>query len=510
MIKVVFIGNSLTYVNDLPAVLVELGKSADPPVVFDTSDKCLKGAATLGYFLQPRTIPNNPALENHILQCSVQMIDEVNADFVVLQSNSVGSQLRGAVPEFWHGLIRPTSAKTVMFMTWGIGEDSNIFDGDALSLQTRYNDIGRFLDVSVAPVGSAWTKHYDESNVSLHSSDNIHPAPAGTYLAALVFYSTLTGQDPRSLGTGGLAIDESLANHLRQIAWETYKENPLADVSSQQTKVPEDDYGNSRDNATPYVIGEILNGSLGPSDADVFKFTVPQDGRVKISVSDGTKELYVNIMDSDGGVIGQSIYSEVGVEIARRSFEKLGNDAVLKHENDYFLRIGGGVNIDPEGGAVNAVSSEYTISSEFYAGPDPLDCNGGRRDPIAGLCWSSFVTPSAIYSWQESFDYCDTLDVEGHADWRLPALSEFTDILDNCDGDVTSGKDGHCDPCKDSPRCESLFGTTDFPDRFWTSSSNADEANGMWAVRPKCGYVRSLDKTDLIIVNYSNRRCVRE
>jgi len=43
----------------------------------------------------------------------------------------------------------------------------------------------------------------------------------GTYLAACVFYATLTGRDPRGLGDGGLAVGADDAAFLQGIAWET-------------------------------------------------------------------------------------------------------------------------------------------------------------------------------------------------------------------------------------------------------------------------------------------------
>ena len=500
-IKVVFIGNSLTYVNDLPKVLVNLGKSANPPVVFDISDKYLQGAASLGYLWHPVISPPNPVLISKIVQGTIKMISEADADFVVLQDQSSGPDLTGVIPELWHGLIHPTGAKTVMFMTWGIGE--NITESGAI-LQNKYNNIAEFLGVNVAPVGSAWLRHYGKSDVSLHSSDGTHPAPAGTYLSALVFYATLTGRDPRELSTGGLSIDEVLAESLRQIAWETYKDSPLADVSTQNTSLPKDDHGNTLDKATPYTFGESLDGVLGPSDVDFFKFTIPADGRIEISISSTDKSMYAHIMDPGGKIIGRAIYPAKQTYIDKSSFTDFGNDPVLKSGDEYFLRITGGVEIKHGGEINNTIFSEYTITSKLLTGADPLDCNGGRLDKDTGLCWQDPVSPFIVVTWQEAADYCNTLSLAGHTDWRLPTLNELTDLLSNCDGNVTSEKEGSCDSCENSAKCNALMAPS--YESYWTSSPAAGDSDSAWSVNLNAGFVKHYKKEESF---HCNHRCVR-
>src|SRR5205823_4693251 len=64
-------------------------------------------------------------------------------------------------------------------------------------LADAYDTIGSELRVTVAPVGLAWGATEPRlPTLDLYIDDGSHPAPAGSYLAALVIYSTLTGRSP--------------------------------------------------------------------------------------------------------------------------------------------------------------------------------------------------------------------------------------------------------------------------------------------------------------------------
>ena len=79
----------------------------------------------------------------------------------------------------------------------------------------------------------AWKKALAANpRLVLHQSDKSHPRPAGSYLAACVFYATLLDKSPVGLpaelkkGTPvlvRLAPDKLLA--LQTIAWQTVQEN---------------------------------------------------------------------------------------------------------------------------------------------------------------------------------------------------------------------------------------------------------------------------------------------
>jgi hypothetical protein len=110
-----------------------------------------------------------------------------------------------------------------------------------------------------------------------------------------------------------------------------------------------------------------------------------------------------------------------------------------------------------------------------------LDCEGGRLDPKQDLCWQD-PRAGKSFEWQEAIDYCDGLDLAGHADWYLPSRDEFIDLLGGCEGDH-----GPCDSCDQSGTCSALFGSDS--DRYWSSSVYADSSSSAWYVGFGYGYV---------------------
>jgi hypothetical protein len=54
-------------------------------------------------------------------------------------------------------------------------------------------------------------------------------------------------------------------------------------------------------------------------------------------------------------------------------------------------------------------------------------------DPATGLMWAKKDSGSYA-TWQEATDYCRSLRLAGHSDWRLPAVEELEGIYDNSAG----------------------------------------------------------------------------
>ncbi|MHC4741093.1 MAG: hypothetical protein ACYS8Z_04240 [Planctomycetota bacterium] len=208
--RVLFIGNSYTYQNDLPGVLRQLVNSSKPPSKF-VADKITRGGYTL---------------EAHFKDSAVmEKIRQGTWDFVILQEQSLRPiQDPKRMYEFARKLdaeIRKSGAETVLFMTWARRNKPQMTAG----LSAVYNHIGEQLNASVAPVGLAWAKAVRERpDIVLYRSDNSHPTVRGTYLAACVFYSTLTGQSPKDLPDTTQGISHQNARVLRRIAWETVAE----------------------------------------------------------------------------------------------------------------------------------------------------------------------------------------------------------------------------------------------------------------------------------------------
>ena len=212
--RVLFVGDSLTFRNDLPGMVGRLAAAKPGPVpLIVVSDT--RPATSLGYWAASGQLR--------------RLIADVPWDVVVLQEQSVIPALApadraAAMDAPLHSLdaaIRADGGGTMLFETWA--HEYGVFTGDSYeAMQQRIDDAyqseGAAVGARVAPVGMAWARaHQLAPSLGLWGGDDTHPSTEGTYLAACVFYDMLTGRSP--VGNPYAAgIDPLTARMLQQIA----------------------------------------------------------------------------------------------------------------------------------------------------------------------------------------------------------------------------------------------------------------------------------------------------
>ena len=182
--KILFIGNSFTQRNDLPALLAGLAATADKGTQVE-SELVAAGGASLRQHLNKGT--------------AGLLLAEGGWDYVVLQEQSTlpiknPKRTQENIRDF-HGIIADSGARTVLYMTWA---RLNAPETQA-TLAATYDDIGTELGVTVVPAGLAWQQVLAQTAATatapvLHDADKSHPTLAGSYLAALCFQWTLFGE----------------------------------------------------------------------------------------------------------------------------------------------------------------------------------------------------------------------------------------------------------------------------------------------------------------------------
>jgi hypothetical protein len=209
--KILFIGNSYTYYNDLDIVLKKLAASARPSVKFLIA-RIAEGSATL------ETHYNNPA--------TLAKIRNMKWDIVILQEQSFRPiedvQAFYAFARKLDAVIKDSGARTVFYMTWARQNKPEMTE----PLNKAYTQMGRQLGALVAPVGLAYVASLkSDPAIPLYIEDGSHPTPQGTYLAACVFYATLTGRSPVGLSTAGMKeLTPPQARSLQETAWTTVQD----------------------------------------------------------------------------------------------------------------------------------------------------------------------------------------------------------------------------------------------------------------------------------------------
>ena len=242
-LQILFVGNSYTYVNDLPAMIQALA-AADSGARPVTVDRVLAGGAHLRWHWTGKGRGGKP-----MRTCARAVIEKGLFDVVIIQEQS---QMPAVAPDvtvkyatLLSGAARGRGAMPVMFMTWARRSDMKDprgADRPAMSpaamqsaLASAYIQAGKAGQADVAPVGLAWAAvGKARPALALHKGDGSHPSPAGSYLAACVFHAVLTGRSPVGLPakltaaakgkTRTLAaIPPATAAMLQKTAWETVR-----------------------------------------------------------------------------------------------------------------------------------------------------------------------------------------------------------------------------------------------------------------------------------------------
>ncbi len=219
--SILFIGNSYTYVNDLPQTLVKLADSGGYEIVTGMS-------APGGWTLRQHDTAE-PALNK---------LKERQWDFVVLQEQSVvpavensrNNEMYPAVRSL-NEKIKQAGASPILYLTWGRRGGMPEFGfSDFNSMQEQltrgYLGIAQELGLRVAPVGEAWKAALAQRpGLDLWQGDGSHPTMTGTYLAACVFYAAIYAKSPEGLGYRA-DLPKETAQFLQTIANQTVLTDP--------------------------------------------------------------------------------------------------------------------------------------------------------------------------------------------------------------------------------------------------------------------------------------------
>ena len=184
-LRVLFIGNSYTYVNDLPWLTARLAASGKEARALEAEMVAVGGASLKSHWEGGRAL---------------EAIRKGRWDFVVLQEqSSLPIERPGLMHRYarlFDAEIKKAGARTVFYLTWA-GEGN---EQAQEALTQAYAIIAKELGAQLAPVGLVWQQvRREKPGLKLYSEDGRHPDPAGSYLAACVFYVTFYGKSPAGL-----------------------------------------------------------------------------------------------------------------------------------------------------------------------------------------------------------------------------------------------------------------------------------------------------------------------
>jgi hypothetical protein len=180
---VLFIGNSLTYYNDLPILVQGIADAA--------------GGDSLIIDMVAR--PDMALVDHWNAGAAQHAIASRHWDYVVLQqgpsSTDVNRDSLRTLTKMFAPLITGAGGKAVLFSAWpSIGRRQD-FPRAAESYRLAAEDVSGLY----APVANAWIEAWNrDANLQLYV-DDLHGNSVGSYLAALTIYSTIFRKSPVGL-----------------------------------------------------------------------------------------------------------------------------------------------------------------------------------------------------------------------------------------------------------------------------------------------------------------------
>jgi hypothetical protein len=215
-LHVLFLGNSYTYVNNLPQVIHDIAITTGDTLIFDSNT------------------PGGYTLQQHLTDSiSLNKIMLGNWDYVIMQEQSQLPSFEDYDDYYAYRLcsiIQQYSpcARSMFYMTWGRknGDALNCpvwppvctYEGMDSLLRISYLEMAGNTKSEVSPVGEVWNYiRHNYSLIELYQADESHPSLAGTYAAACSFYSSLFRKDP-SLTTYDYSLSASDAAQIRLAA----------------------------------------------------------------------------------------------------------------------------------------------------------------------------------------------------------------------------------------------------------------------------------------------------
>ncbi|MFT5983083.1 MAG: hypothetical protein ACI9RM_001524 [Ulvibacter sp.] len=217
--RVLFIGNSYTYYNDLPDLLSQAASSAGDVVIHDSNT------------------PPNVSWQDHVddLQTSAKIM-QGNWDYVALQEagRATGFSDQWVMENVYpyanelNDLIEEYNpcGETLFYLTWGElnGVPSicptyppfcNYEEMDDL-IRLRHLIMAENYEAEVSPVGAVWRYlHVNHPGIDLYEPDGYHPSLIGSYVGAITFYTSIFRKDP-NLVSFNSTLSPTLANTIRE------------------------------------------------------------------------------------------------------------------------------------------------------------------------------------------------------------------------------------------------------------------------------------------------------
>ncbi|MGI9532241.1 SGNH/GDSL hydrolase family protein [Lutimonas sp.] len=173
--KLLFVGNSLSYSNNLPQLVVAEGEKRQLELSAEILAK------------------PNYALIDHLKEGELAAkIKKGSFDFVIVQqgpsSQQEGRDLLFKAVEKLDKICKKNQSQLSVFMVWPSQQYYHTFD----KVIKNHRDVAEKYQAVLCPVGEIWKAHFDKTqDYSYYGSDGFHPSKKGSQAAAAIIVDSL-------------------------------------------------------------------------------------------------------------------------------------------------------------------------------------------------------------------------------------------------------------------------------------------------------------------------------
>jgi hypothetical protein len=207
-LRVLFIGNGVTYKDGMPAMFAELAANAAAPHRIDSRVVWFDGATLQNHWDKGDKGEARAA------------ISQGPWDYIVLQENSrvppKDAEVMYRATRLFDAEIRKSGARTVIFQPWAWNESYETI----VDIEAATQKISKETGAQLVPVGAAWKIVQKDFPRLLLLDSKAVPTPAAVYLTASVFQAVLLKQKPEAPNQLPHGLNGIDARALRSVAWE--------------------------------------------------------------------------------------------------------------------------------------------------------------------------------------------------------------------------------------------------------------------------------------------------
>ena len=222
-ISILFVGDSLTYYNDMPMIFENIAKSIQKNVYVDS---ITKGGYSIIKMQETSEFWAKVTEKIHSQKWDI-IVYQPGRNFTVMPEYFPDApEIEFRAAERMVKIIKEVGALPIQYSTFGVNKGS-VTRNDCIKVMTRrehtdlvteYNkDVANRLGVTAVYTGEALNlaaEKYPEIN--LYHTDEVHPSYAGSYIVAACFYTVIFGEAPIKSDFSG-ELDSSTADKLKKL-----------------------------------------------------------------------------------------------------------------------------------------------------------------------------------------------------------------------------------------------------------------------------------------------------